>query len=100
MIHHVQLTCPPGTEETLREFYGWVLGLQELRLRMMRDRLVQPGPTVIPLPVRKIKIFNPISDEESGAPRGAGFRYWRGVARRGSAAGRRARVSWPARGWP
>jgi hypothetical protein len=81
------------TSSALREFYGRVLGLQELakppvlaaralasrflfnarrqelRLRMMRDRLVLPGPTVIPLPVRKIKTFNPVSDEEPGAPR-------------------------------
>ena len=30
MIHHVQLACPPGSEDTLRSFYGGVLGLQEL----------------------------------------------------------------------
>jgi catechol 2,3-dioxygenase-like lactoylglutathione lyase family enzyme len=30
MIHHVLLACPPDTEETLRDFYGRVLGLQEL----------------------------------------------------------------------
>lgn len=30
MIHHVQLACPAGSEETLREFYGRVLGLTEL----------------------------------------------------------------------
>lgn len=30
MIHHVQLTCPPGSEDTLRDFYGRVLGFQEL----------------------------------------------------------------------
>jgi catechol 2,3-dioxygenase-like lactoylglutathione lyase family enzyme len=30
MIHHVLLACPPGTEETLRDFYGRVLGLEEL----------------------------------------------------------------------
>jgi catechol 2,3-dioxygenase-like lactoylglutathione lyase family enzyme len=30
MIHHVQLACPPGSEDTLRDFYGQVLGLQEL----------------------------------------------------------------------
>jgi catechol 2,3-dioxygenase-like lactoylglutathione lyase family enzyme len=30
VIHHVQLACPPGSEDTLREFYGGVLGLQEL----------------------------------------------------------------------
>jgi catechol 2,3-dioxygenase-like lactoylglutathione lyase family enzyme len=30
MIHHVQLACPPGSEEKLREFYGRVLGLQEV----------------------------------------------------------------------
>ena len=30
MIHHVQLACPPGSEETLRDFYGRVLGFQEL----------------------------------------------------------------------
>jgi hypothetical protein len=82
------------TSSALREFYGRVLGLQELakppvlaarahwvsrflfnasrqelRLRMMRDRLVQPGPTVVPLPVRKIKTLNPVSDEEPRAPR-------------------------------
>lgn len=31
MIHHVQLACPPGSEPVLREFYGGVLGLEELR---------------------------------------------------------------------
>lgn len=30
MIHHVQLACPPGAEDTLRNFYSGVLGLQEL----------------------------------------------------------------------
>jgi catechol 2,3-dioxygenase-like lactoylglutathione lyase family enzyme len=30
LIHHVQLACPPGSEDTLRDFYGGVLGLQEL----------------------------------------------------------------------
>jgi hypothetical protein len=30
VIHHVQLACPPGSEEKLREFCGRVLGLQEL----------------------------------------------------------------------
>ena len=31
MIHHVQLACPPGSEPALREFYGGVLGLDELQ---------------------------------------------------------------------
>jgi catechol 2,3-dioxygenase-like lactoylglutathione lyase family enzyme len=30
VIHHVQLACPPGSEDALREFYGGVLGFQEL----------------------------------------------------------------------
>jgi len=30
MIHHVQLACPPGSEDTLRGFYGGVLGLPEV----------------------------------------------------------------------
>jgi catechol 2,3-dioxygenase-like lactoylglutathione lyase family enzyme len=30
MIHHVQLACPAGSEETLRDFYGGVLGLAEV----------------------------------------------------------------------
>ncbi|HEY7144300.1 MAG TPA: VOC family protein [Streptosporangiaceae bacterium] len=30
MIHHVQLTCPPGSEPALRAFYGGVLGLAEI----------------------------------------------------------------------
>jgi catechol 2,3-dioxygenase-like lactoylglutathione lyase family enzyme len=30
MIHHVQIACPPGSEETLRAFYAGVLGLDEL----------------------------------------------------------------------
>jgi catechol 2,3-dioxygenase-like lactoylglutathione lyase family enzyme len=30
MIHHVQLACPPGSEDTLRDFYGRVLGFQEV----------------------------------------------------------------------
>jgi catechol 2,3-dioxygenase-like lactoylglutathione lyase family enzyme len=29
MIDHVQLACPPGSEEVLREFYTGVLGLAE-----------------------------------------------------------------------
>ena len=29
MIHHVQLACPPGSEEVLRAFYVGVLGLDE-----------------------------------------------------------------------
>ena len=30
MIHHVQLACPVGSEGTLRDFHGRVLGWQEL----------------------------------------------------------------------
>jgi catechol 2,3-dioxygenase-like lactoylglutathione lyase family enzyme len=30
MIHHVQLACPAGSEDTLRGFYGGVLGLAEV----------------------------------------------------------------------
>jgi catechol 2,3-dioxygenase-like lactoylglutathione lyase family enzyme len=30
MIHHVQLACPAGSEAALREFYGGVLGLDEV----------------------------------------------------------------------
>ena len=30
MIHHVQLACPPGSEDTVRDFYGRVLGFQEM----------------------------------------------------------------------
>jgi catechol 2,3-dioxygenase-like lactoylglutathione lyase family enzyme len=30
VIHHVQLACPPGSEAALREFYGRVLGLEEI----------------------------------------------------------------------
>jgi catechol 2,3-dioxygenase-like lactoylglutathione lyase family enzyme len=30
MIHHVQLSCPPGSEEALRAFYAGVLGLTEV----------------------------------------------------------------------
>ncbi len=29
MIHHVQLACPPGSEEASRAFYVGVLGLSE-----------------------------------------------------------------------
>lgn len=29
-IHHVQLLCPPGSEPMVRDFYGGVLGLDEL----------------------------------------------------------------------
>jgi catechol 2,3-dioxygenase-like lactoylglutathione lyase family enzyme len=29
MIHHVQIACPPGSEEALRAFYVGVLGLTE-----------------------------------------------------------------------
>lgn len=30
MIHHVQLACPPGSEDASRAFYCGVLGLQEM----------------------------------------------------------------------
>jgi catechol 2,3-dioxygenase-like lactoylglutathione lyase family enzyme len=30
VIHHVQLACPAGSEAALREFYGGVLGLDEI----------------------------------------------------------------------
>ena len=30
MLHHVQLACPPGSEEALRGFYSGVLGLDEI----------------------------------------------------------------------
>ena len=36
MIHHIQLACPAGSEDTLREFYGGLLGLAE-----------KPKPTVL-----------------------------------------------------
>jgi catechol 2,3-dioxygenase-like lactoylglutathione lyase family enzyme len=29
MIHHVQIACPPGTEEALRAYYVGVLGMAE-----------------------------------------------------------------------
>ncbi|GAB3588484.1 VOC family protein [Calidifontibacter terrae] len=29
-LHHVQIACPAGSEDALREFYGGVLGLPEL----------------------------------------------------------------------
>lgn len=29
-LHHVQLACPAGSEDTLRTFYGGVLGLPEI----------------------------------------------------------------------
>ena len=30
MIHHVQLACPAGSEDTLRSFYSGVLGFAEI----------------------------------------------------------------------
>jgi len=30
VIHHVQLACPPGTEDALRAFSTGVLGLAEI----------------------------------------------------------------------
>jgi len=30
MIHHVQLACPAGSEDTLRGFYGGALGFREV----------------------------------------------------------------------
>jgi catechol 2,3-dioxygenase-like lactoylglutathione lyase family enzyme len=36
LIHHVQLACPPGSEDALRHFYGEVLGMTE-----------QPKPPVL-----------------------------------------------------
>ena len=30
MIHHVQLACPAGSEDTLRAFYCAVLGFEEV----------------------------------------------------------------------
>lgn len=30
MIHHVQLACPPGCEQALRDFYTGVLGFDEV----------------------------------------------------------------------
>ncbi|MER7211349.1 VOC family protein [Streptosporangium sp. NPDC000239] len=30
MIHHVQLACPPGSEQLSRDFYEGVLGLTEI----------------------------------------------------------------------
>jgi len=29
-LHHVQVSCPTGSEDTLRQFYGHVLGMAEL----------------------------------------------------------------------
>ncbi|WP_088288758.1 VOC family protein [Kineosporia sp. A_224] len=30
VVHHVQLACPPGTEDALRAFYLGVLGFEEV----------------------------------------------------------------------
>jgi catechol 2,3-dioxygenase-like lactoylglutathione lyase family enzyme len=30
MIHHVQIACPPGSEDVLRAYYSGVLGLAEV----------------------------------------------------------------------
>ena len=30
VVHHVQLSCPAGTEDALRAFYGGVLGFEEV----------------------------------------------------------------------
>lgn len=30
LIHHVQLACPPGSEDASRQFYSGVLGLTEV----------------------------------------------------------------------
>jgi catechol 2,3-dioxygenase-like lactoylglutathione lyase family enzyme len=30
LIHHVQLACPPGSEQAVRDFYAGVLGLCEV----------------------------------------------------------------------
>ena len=35
-LHHVQIACPAGSEESLRSFYGAVIGLPEI-----------PKPTVL-----------------------------------------------------
>jgi len=29
-LHHVQVSCPPGSQDTLRDFYGGVLEMTEL----------------------------------------------------------------------
>ncbi len=29
-LHHVQVSCPPGSEAALRDFYGGVLGMAEV----------------------------------------------------------------------
>ncbi len=29
-LHHVQIACPPGSEDDLRDFYGALLGLTEV----------------------------------------------------------------------
>ncbi len=29
-LHHVQVSCPPGSEDALRAFYGGVLGMAEV----------------------------------------------------------------------
>lgn len=29
-LHHVQIACPAGSEDSLREFYGAMLGMEEI----------------------------------------------------------------------
>ena len=43
MIHHVQLACPPGSEDTLRGFYTGVRGLRELANRLCSQRGAAAG---------------------------------------------------------
>jgi hypothetical protein len=70
MIHHVQLGCPPGSEPALREFYGGVLGLDEIPCA----RVMGPGSVVA-----------------AGGPAGEGLRIW--------AWPRSLRGGWPMVSW-
>ncbi|NYJ73688.1 VOC family protein [Allobranchiibius huperziae] len=57
-LHHVQLTCPSGSEEALRGFYSGVLGLAEIekpeRLRTRGGCWFQVGPQELHLGVQEM----------------------------------------------
>ena len=72
MLHHVQLACPHGSEETLRAFYGDVLGMLEVakppRLAARGGCWFRGSPTSLPGVELHLGVEEPFSPARKAHP--------------------------------
>jgi catechol 2,3-dioxygenase-like lactoylglutathione lyase family enzyme len=72
MIHHVQLACPSGSEETSRGFYGDVLGMVEVakppRLAGRGGCWFRGSPTSLPGVELHLGVEEPFSPARKAHP--------------------------------